>query len=250
LVVVIVIRSRPSPGPAGFPAWCAATGYRRAARTRSSPDSTGEGRRDASACSCSAAMPGSTKQHSRTTSNRGLKRFEYPVVVRGFNPVEIEANDSKVLEDADPKSEHWRGLQLDPNHRLLIRRSLVRAQVEEPIESKGYVVIRDPFLFAILDSGSTSCARSLLPIATPRPSSGPSTERREPASRRAPPQMRQELCPLAGGAPKVKHSPPPQAVSHSSAKQTLSLLNPTQWTQRSSRATPASRESVLLRAAT
>jgi hypothetical protein len=59
--------------------------------------------------------------------NRGLKRFQYPVVVRGSNPVEIEANDSKVLEVLTPESEHWRGLQLDPNHRLLIRRSLVRA---------------------------------------------------------------------------------------------------------------------------
>ena len=110
-------------------------------------------------------------------SNRGLKRFQYPVAVRGSSPVEIEANDSKVLEDADPESEHWRGLQLDPNHRLLIRRSLVRAQVGEPIKSKGYVARRNPFLFAILESGSTSCASSLSPIATPRPSSAPSTER-------------------------------------------------------------------------
>ena len=64
--------------------------------------------------------------------NRGLKRFQYPVVVRGSNPVEIEETDSKVLEVLTPESEHWRGLQLDPNHRLLIRRSLVRAQVGEP----------------------------------------------------------------------------------------------------------------------
>ena len=85
-------------------------------------------------------------------SNRGLKRFQYPVVVRGSSPVEIEANDSKVLEVLTPESEHWRGLQLDPNHRLLIRRSLVRAQVGEPIKSKGYVARRNPFLFAILDS--------------------------------------------------------------------------------------------------
>ena len=84
--------------------------------------------------------------------NRGLKRFQYPVVVRGSSPVEIEENDSKVLEVLTPESEHWRGLQLDPNHRLLIRRSLVRAQVGEPIKSKGYVAKRNPFLFAILDS--------------------------------------------------------------------------------------------------
>jgi hypothetical protein len=37
-----------------------------------------------------------------------------------------------------------------------------------------------------LKSGATSCASSLSPIATPRPSSGRSTERREPASPRAP----------------------------------------------------------------
>ena len=35
------------------------------------------------------------------------------------------------------ESEHWRGLQPDPNHRLLIRRSLVRAQVGEPRKFKG-----------------------------------------------------------------------------------------------------------------
>jgi hypothetical protein len=52
-----------------------------------------------------------------------LKRFQYPVVVRGSSPVKIEASDSKVLEVLTPESEHWRGLQLDPNHRLLIRRS-------------------------------------------------------------------------------------------------------------------------------
>ena len=134
------------------PAWRAATGYRRAARTRSSPDSTGEGRRDASACSCSAAMPRSTKQHSRTTRHSGRETVQYPVVDRRSSQVEIEANDSKVLEVLTPESEHWRGLQLDPNHRLLIRRSLVRAQVGEPIKSKGYVARRNPFLFAILDS--------------------------------------------------------------------------------------------------
>ena len=111
------------------------------------------------------------------------------------------------MDADDPQSEHWCGLQPDPTDRLSIRRSLVRAQVEEPIKSKGYVARRNPFLFAILESGSASCASSLSPIATPRPSSGPSTERREPASRRAPPQARQELCPLAGVAPKVKHSP-------------------------------------------
>jgi hypothetical protein len=80
--------------------------------------------------------------------------------------VEIEENDSKVLEDADPKSEHWRGLQLDPNHRLLIRRSLVRAQVGEPIESKGYVARRNPFLFAILDS-DRGCAIQYLAALLP-----------------------------------------------------------------------------------
>jgi hypothetical protein len=48
-----------------------------------------------------------------------------------------------------------------------------------------------------LDSGSTSCASSLLPIATPRPSSGqPRT--RLPAG--LPRKARQELCPLSLGA--------------------------------------------------
>ena len=180
----------------GFSCPAAATGYRRAARTRSSPDSTGEGRRDASACSCLRPCRDLRNSTAEQPGNRGLKRFQYPVVVRGSSPVEIEANDSKVLEVVTPESEHWRGLQLDPNDRLLIRRSLVRAQVGEPIKSKGYVERRNPFLFAILESGSPSCASSLSPIATPRPSSGPSTERREPASRWAPPQARQQLCPL------------------------------------------------------
>ena len=72
--------------------------------------------------------------------------------------MEIEENDSKVLEVLTPESEHWRGLQLDPNHRLLIRRSLVRAQVGEPIKSKGYVAMRNPFLFAILESDSAGFA--------------------------------------------------------------------------------------------
>jgi hypothetical protein len=58
-----------------------------------------------------------------------------------------------------------------------------------------------------LESGSASYASSLSPIATPRPSSGPSTERREPASRRAAPHARQELYLLAGVAQKIKHSP-------------------------------------------
>ena len=50
------------------------------AAPRSSPDSTGKGRRDASACSCSAAMPRSTKQHSRITWHSRRKTFQYPVV--------------------------------------------------------------------------------------------------------------------------------------------------------------------------
>jgi hypothetical protein len=102
--------------------------------------------------------------------------------------VEIEETDYEILDTDDPQSEHWRGLQADVIDRLLIRRSLVRAQVGKPINSRGYAARarRNPFLFAILDSGSTSCASSLSPIATPRPSSGPSTERGEPASRRAP----------------------------------------------------------------
>jgi hypothetical protein len=79
--------------------------------------------------------------------NRGLKRFRYPVVVRGSSPVEIEGNDSKVLEVLTPESEHSRGLQPDPIDRLLIRRSLVRAQVGEPMKSKGYAARRNPFLF-------------------------------------------------------------------------------------------------------
>jgi hypothetical protein len=72
------------------------------------------------------------------------------------SPVEIEETGWKVLEVLTPESEHWRGLQRDPTDRLLIRRSLVRAQVEEPMKSKGYVVIRNPFLFAILESGRQS----------------------------------------------------------------------------------------------
>jgi hypothetical protein len=43
-------------------------------------------------------------------------------------------------------SEHWRGLQPDPNHRLLIRGSLVRAQFGEPRKSRGYVQRRSPFV--------------------------------------------------------------------------------------------------------
>jgi hypothetical protein len=51
--------------------------------------------------------------------------------------VEIEETDAKVLEVLTPESEPWRGLQPDPTDRLLIRRSLVRAQVEEPNKIKG-----------------------------------------------------------------------------------------------------------------
>jgi hypothetical protein len=72
--------------------------------------------------------------------------------------VEIEETDSKVLEGLTPESEHWRGLQLDPTERLLIRRSLVRAQVGEPIKSKGYVARHNPFLFAILETVRQSMA--------------------------------------------------------------------------------------------
>ena len=82
-------------------------------------------------------MPRSRNSTAEQPGNRGLKRFQYPVVVRGSSPVEIEENDSKVLEVLTPESEHWRGLQLDPNDRLLIRRSLVRAQVGEPRIIKG-----------------------------------------------------------------------------------------------------------------
>mgnify|MGYP003694262641 CR=1 FL=1 len=100
--------------------------------------------------------------------------------------MEIEETDSKVLEVLTPESEHWRGLQPDPTDRLLIRRSLVRAQVEEPIKSKGYVARRNPF--SICDIGKR--LRQLREFAlTHRDSAtvlGPSTERREPASRLAP----------------------------------------------------------------
>ena len=58
--------------------------------------------------------------------------------------MEIEANDSKVLEVLTLESEHWRGLQPDLIDRLLIRRSLVRAQVGEPRNSRGYVGRRCP----------------------------------------------------------------------------------------------------------
>ena len=67
--------------------------------------------------------------------------------------MEIEETDYEILDTDDPQGEHWRGLQPDLIDRLLIRRSLVRAQVGEPIKSKGYVARRNPFLFAILDSG-------------------------------------------------------------------------------------------------
>ena len=62
--------------------------------------------------------------------------------------MEIEETDSKVLEVLTPESEHWRGLQPDPIDRMLIRRSLVRAQVGEPENSRGYVERRSPFVFS------------------------------------------------------------------------------------------------------
>jgi hypothetical protein len=92
--------------------------------------------------------------------------------------VEIEETDQNIFEADDPQSEHWRGLQPDPSDRLLIRRSLVRAQVEEPVKSKSYVAKRNPFLFAILESEpdfpiSSTSPRSYLSLAdgirTPRP---------------------------------------------------------------------------------
>jgi hypothetical protein len=62
------------------PAWRAATGYPRAVRTRPSPDSTSEGRRDASACGCSAAMPRSRNSTAEQPGIRGGNAFQYPVV--------------------------------------------------------------------------------------------------------------------------------------------------------------------------
>jgi endonuclease YncB( thermonuclease family) len=55
--------------------------------------------------------------------------------------MEIEETDSKALEVLTPEREHWRDLQPYPTDRLLIRRSLVRAQVEEPVSGKA---IGDP----------------------------------------------------------------------------------------------------------
>jgi hypothetical protein len=65
--------------------------------------------------------------------------------------VEIEETDYEILDADDPQSEHWRGLQPDPTDRLLIRRPLVRAQVEEPIKSK--VLHRKAKPFSICDIG-------------------------------------------------------------------------------------------------
>jgi hypothetical protein len=102
------------------------------------------------------------------------------------------------LDAGDPKSEPWRGLQPDPTGRLLIRRSRVRAQVEEPINSKGYVAKGNPFLFAILKIGP--------PVDGPADGRGVAMGKSELAQRLSasnpppvgPPQARQELCPLAG----------------------------------------------------
>jgi hypothetical protein len=122
--------------------------------------------------------------------------------------VEIEETDSKALEVLTPESEHWRGLQPDPTDRLSIRRSLVRAQVEEPIKSKGYVATRNPFLFAILESGP--------------PVDGPEVSRRVAMGENELAQRLSAANPPPGGLPhgrvrtyvrlrvcgaKVKHSP-------------------------------------------
>jgi hypothetical protein len=81
--------------------------------------------------------------------------------------VEIEETDYEILDADDQQSEHWCGLQPDPTDRLLVRRSLVRAQVEEPIKSNGYAAKRNHFLFAILESNHGCAISSTSPRTLP-----------------------------------------------------------------------------------
>ena len=106
--------------------------------------------------------------------------------------MKIEETDYEVL-DADDPLWHWRGLQPDLIDRLLSV-GLVRAQVGEPMKIKGtsqYVTL----FYCDIRERLHQLRGSLSPIATPRPSSGPSTERREPLPAGSP-QARQELCRL------------------------------------------------------
>jgi hypothetical protein len=59
--------------------------------------------------------------------------------ISSSNLAEIPINQANLSDTAWAKTQHWRGSQPDMVVGLLIRRSLVRAQVEEPMKSRGYV---------------------------------------------------------------------------------------------------------------
>jgi hypothetical protein len=53
------------------------------------------------------------------------------------NPGEVGMNLAKISDSKTPESEHWRGFAARSVVGLLIRRSLVRAQVGEPYKTTG-----------------------------------------------------------------------------------------------------------------
>jgi hypothetical protein len=80
---------------------------------------------------CDHAEMDETAQPNRRAI-RGGKLSNIQWSIRRSSPVKIDQTDQNILDADDPQSEHWRGLQPDLSDRLLVRRSLVRAQVEEP----------------------------------------------------------------------------------------------------------------------
>ena len=76
----------------------------RLVQERSSPASTGEGRRDASALQLLCGDAEIQKQHNRTTRHSRRKTVQYPVVEQRSSPMEFEETDSKVLEVLTPES--------------------------------------------------------------------------------------------------------------------------------------------------
>ncbi len=78
------------------------------------------------------------------------------------NPGEVERNLAEISDSRTPESEYWRGFPACSVVGLLIRRSLVRAQVGEPIKSQhNHALQRCKAVFVpgkILEASSIRCS--------------------------------------------------------------------------------------------
>ena len=157
--------------------------------------------------SCSAAMPRSTKQHSRTSRHSRPKAFQYSVVDPArSSPVEIEETDQEILDADDPQSKHWRGLQPDPTDRLLIRRPWFEprsgSQQNQRVTSQP-----QPFFYLRYWRAAPPAARFTPTHCDSATVLGPSTERRDPPRGGLPRRRVRSYVRLRSVAPKIKHSP-------------------------------------------